>query len=183
MHAPWQPHTPPSSVNVALPPRCNWTLQVTLCCCRRFSFHSWRSVDFHTVWLWTEMTKLAKSDKIRSEIQECIPVGCVPPAAVAIGGGGVGGLHQATVMAFWCGGLVMAFCPPPRPYQKATFNQKATKPEGHNRRPLPPPPQGADPPGPGATTPPPRPAVRHAGISPAMHAGIVSPRGQNHRRL
>ena len=65
-----------------------------------------------------------------------------------------GGLHQATVMAFWCGGLVMAFCPP-RPYQKATFNQKATKPEGHNRRPHPPPhPRSRTPPGPGATTPP-----------------------------
>ena len=30
---------------------------------------------------------------------------------------------------------VMAFWPPRRPYQKAAFNQKATKPEGHNRRP------------------------------------------------
>ena len=54
------------------------------------------------------------------------------------------------VMAFWCGGLlvwclllwpsgVVAFCyglpAPQRPYQKASFNQKTTKPEGHNRRP------------------------------------------------
>ena len=84
-----------------------------------------------------------------------------------------GGLHQAIVMAFWCGGLLLwpllwpsgvvafwvvafwcgAFCcgclllwwpsvmasASRRPYQKAAFNQKATKPEGitedHNRRP------------------------------------------------
>ena len=50
--------------------------------------------------------------------------------------------------------LLWPSAPPPRPYQKATFNQKATKPEWHNRRPqqkaTPPqsrhPPLGADPP-------------------------------------
>ena len=76
-------------------------------------------------------------------------------------GGGGGSFHQSTGMAFWCGGLlvwwlsVMAFwcggpwCGgllvwwpsviafSPRPYQKAALNQKATKPEGHNRRPPP----------------------------------------------
>ena len=87
------------------------------------------------------MTKLAKSDKIRSEIQECIPVGCVPPAAVAIGGGGLG---VSTRPLLWPFGVVALLWPsapphPQRPYQKATFNQKATKPEGHNRRPHPPP--------------------------------------------
>ena len=63
------------------------------------------------------------------------------------------GWKWSSVMAFWCGLLVwwpsvMVFWLkglelPRRPYQKATFNQKATKPEGHNRRPPPdqPPPQ------------------------------------------
>ena len=87
-------------------------------------------------------------------------------------------------MAFWlkvvfCYGLAFscgAFCygllvervghpPPRRSYQKATFNQKATKPEGHNRTPHTPREQ----------TPPQRPAARHAGIPPAMHAGIAPP--------
>ena len=93
------------------------------------------------------MTKLVKSDKIRSEIQECIPVGCVLPAAVAVRGWR-GGLHQVTVMAFWCGGLVMAFCPSPQkahtrrpPSIRRPPNQKAIT-EGN----IPP---GADPPGPG----------------------------------
>ena len=47
------------SVSVALPPRCNWTLQAKLCCYRRFLFHSWRLVDYHIVWLYTKMTKIA----------------------------------------------------------------------------------------------------------------------------
>ena len=68
--------------------------------------------------------------------QECIPVGCVLPAAVAIPGG-VSTRHPLSVLAFWCGGLLLwPSAPSPRtPYQKVTFNQKATKPEGHNRRP------------------------------------------------
>ena len=66
-----------------------------------------------------------------------------------------------SVMAFWLKG----WTPPRRSYQKATFNQKATKPEGHNRRPHTPQEQ----------TPPQRPAARHAGIPPAMHAGIAPP--------
>ena len=89
--------------------------------------------------------------------QECIPVGCVMPAAVSVGGGGVwpsimafccGLLLCSFVMAFWFGGLLieggllvesglllwpsgMAFwlkgLEPRRPYQKAAFNQKTTK--------------------------------------------------------
>ena len=40
--------------------------------------------------------------------------------------------HCYGLLVWWpCYGLL----PPPRPYQKATFNQKTTKPEGHNRRP------------------------------------------------
>ena len=62
--------------------------------------------------------------------QECIPVGCVPPAAVAIWGG----VSTKNPLLLGASGVV-AFCPPQRPYQKAAFNQKATKPEGHNRRP------------------------------------------------
>ena len=53
-----------------------------------------------------------------------------------------GGLHQAPPSLCYglsCGGLLVWWPPPPppprRPYQKAAFNQKATKPEGHNRRP------------------------------------------------
>ena len=63
------------------------------------------------------------------------------------GGGGSPPGHSYGFLVWWpsgvvafCYGLlvwwsfVMAFCPPPRrPYQKATFNQKATKSEGHNR--------------------------------------------------
>ena len=43
-------------------------------------------------------------------------------------GGRRGGLHQAppSVMAFWCGGLLV---------WSSGRGQKATKPEGHNRRP------------------------------------------------
>ena len=68
-------------------------------------------------------------------------------------------LWPSGVVTFWCGGLLL--CPsgaplcygllvwclltPRRPYQKATFNQKATKPQGHNRRPQ----QKATPPRPG----------------------------------
>ena len=40
--------------------------------------------------------------------KECIPVGCILPAAVAVGGGGGGhGLHQASQVAFLCGGLLL----------------------------------------------------------------------------
>ena len=88
--------------------------------------------------------------------QECIPVGCVPPAAIAVWGVGVGGhgLHQAPQVAFWCGGLllwpsgvvpsgVVAFCygllaPEDHtrrpPSIRRPPNQKAIT-EGHNRRP------------------------------------------------
>ena len=108
------------------------------------------------------------------DTQECIPVGCVPPAAVSIRGVAFcrGILLWSSVMPFCYGGLlieggplvesglllwpsgvvpsgVVAFCygllverlgtpPPRRPYQKAAFNQKTTKPEGHNRMPHPP---------------------------------------------
>ena len=121
-------------------------------------------------------------------------------------------------MAFWCGGLllwpsgmlafwyagllvcclllwpsgvvpsVMAFWPPRRPYQKAAFNQKATKPEGHNSRPQQKAITEGYPPEAGTpcckacwvttcnacwdSTPP---AARHALIPPAMHAGIAPP--------
>ena len=61
--------------------------------------------------------------------QECIPVGCVPFASVAI---------------CWPGGLLHT-------------------------------PQSSHPPG--SRHPPPRPAARHAGIPPAMHAGIPHPPG------
>ena len=102
------------------------------------------------------------------QTQECIPVGCVPPAAVS-----VGGMAFCHGLWLWSSGLVafswkeafwlkMVFCysllvwwpsgwkgwnqseghQTRRPYQKATFNQKATKPEGHDRRPHP----RADPP-------------------------------------
>ena len=98
----------------------------------------------------------------------------------------------------WPSGVV-AFCygllpPPGRPYQMAAFNQKAPKPEGHNRRPQqkaitegqPPgkrhPPRTKHPPGsrhphqdqaPPPVADPPRPAARHAGVPPAMHAGTA----------
>ena len=56
-------------------------------------------------------------------------------------------------MAFWYVGILVLRVrnptAPRRPYQKAAFNQKTTKPEGHNRRPHPPGtrhPPGADPP-------------------------------------
>ena len=122
--------------------------------------------------------------------QECIPVGCVPPAAVAV----LGDLQQAPplllwpsgVVAFWCGGLL-----PPHPPEDHTRRlpsirrppkQKAIR-EGHNRRPQqkaiteghPPwsrPPQEQTP---QEQTPPWKPAARHAGIPPAMHAGIAPP--------
>ena len=59
------------------------------------------------------------------------PGGSAPGGRGSAGGGGV------VAVAFCCGLLlcpsgVVAFCPPRRPYQKATFNQKATTPEGHN---------------------------------------------------
>ena len=65
--------------------------------------------------------------------QECIPVGCIPLAAVAIGRGVMS--PPGTPLLLWPS--VMAFWPP--------------QPEGHNRRPHPPWEQasapGADPPG------------------------------------
>ena len=122
-------------------------------------------------------------------VQECIPVGCVPPATVPVGGAGVAvadlrgvrdacppggpnsfnfmqflgkygkiicwcprgvgtpslgkswihhwvGLHQATVMAFWCGGFlvwwpsgVVAF------WCGSLLLWPSAPPEGHTRRP------------------------------------------------
>ena len=98
-----------------------------------------------------------------------------------------------SVMAFWFGGLLIeggllvesglllwpSVVAPRRPYHKATFNQKATKPEGHNRRPHP----RAGPPGvgppragtPSSTGTPRRHAARHARIPPTMHTGIAPP--------
>ena len=115
-------------------------------------------------------------------------------------------------VAFW---LKVVFCygllvrpsgVVPSVMEKATFNQKDTKPEGHNRRPQQKaiteghtnPPQEQAPPweqaphrqiplnfplgcGPGnpqgmlGYPPSWRPAARHAGIPPAMHAGIATP--------
>ena len=108
---------------------------------------------------------------------------------------GGGGLHQATVMAFWCGGLLvwclLLWPLPPEdhtrrlPSIRRPPNQKAIT-EDHNRRPHPleqaspktrhPPDQAPPRPGtPQDQAPPWRPAARHAGIPPAMHAGIAPP--------
>ena len=64
--------------------------------------------DFFWVWNWTAFTRTINVTvflyhKIYNT-QECIPVACVPSAVVAVGGGS---LHQATVMAFWCGDLLV----------------------------------------------------------------------------
>ena len=141
-------------------------------------------------------------------------------------GGGVCTRHPSLLLwpsgmvAFWYGGLlvwcllvwwpsVTAFCYgllPPKPYQEAIFNQKATKPEGHQTRryqtrrspnqkvtkpeghqtrrpqqkaiteghtPWDQAPPRADPQAPPGTRHPP--AARHAGIPPAMHAGMAPP--------
>ena len=76
--------------------------------------------------------------------QECIPVGCVLPAAVA------GGVSTRA------------------PQEQTRRGLHQAPPQEHTPR---------------EQIPPWRPAARHAGIPPAMHAGIALPRGQNHRRL
>ena len=70
-----------------------------------------------------------------------------------------GGLHQASpsVMAFWCGGLLLWPSAPP-----SRHPPKSRHPPGI-RHPFP------------RSRPPWRPAARHAGILPAMHAGIAPP--------
>ena len=116
--------------------------------------------------------------------QECIPVGCVLPAAVAVRGGvstrpllwpsGVVAFCYGllvwwpSVMAFWCGGLLLWPSAPPEdhtrrlPSIRRPPNQKGIT-EDHNRRPHPPPQEQAlplqtrypPPPPPGADTTPP----------------------------
>ena len=110
--------------------------------------------------------KLKLHDAVQLK-QECIPVGCVPSAAVAVSPGGGGA------------------CPDQARPGPGTLPGPGTP---WTRHPLPgttsP---GADPPA--AGIPPTRhplweqtpPVARHAGIPPAMHAGIARPpRGQTH---
>ena len=80
------------------------------------------------------------------DLQECIPVGCVPSATIAVflvgGGGGVAFCYGLLVwwpfvMAFWLKGVSVRRDPPPstrRPYQKA-ITEDHFQLEGHSRRP------------------------------------------------
>ena len=117
---------------------------------------------------------LSKSKEIINFKQECIPVGCLPPAAVAVGGG-----WEVCLSACWDTPPGVGLETPPGVGLENTPWVWAW------RTPLARPlklPLGC---GPGnlqgmlgyTCPPPPRPA-RHAGISPARHAGIPPPRGQ-----
>ena len=123
--------------------------------------------------------------------QECIPVGCVPPPAVAVhGGGGVtsvhSGIHNPPIPPSGCGPGDHTGCGPGDP------PPPGCGPGDPLARPLnfPPPPPGVGLETPletckacWDTTPPRRPAARHAGIPPAMHAGIPPPCEQNDRQV
>ena len=85
------------------------------------------------------------------EKQECIPVGCVPPAAVVI----PGGLHQAPPGADPQSRPPQEQAPPWEQAPQSRYQLGAGTP------------LGADPPW--------RSAAMHAGIPPAMHAGIAPP--------
>ena len=87
--------------------------------------------------------------------QECIPVGCVPPAAVAIHGGGC--LPQC-MLGYTHTPQVWAWRPPPMGVGLET-------PRGCG--------PGDTPMGVDLETP--QIPARHAGIPPAMHAGIPPP--------
>ena len=109
--------------------------------------------NFSTVYIF----RIYLSLPVRMSKQECIPVGCVPSATVAICFGG-GSPH------------------PPHPPRAGT-SQEQTPQSRH----IPPPEQApleqAPPPGADPSCPP---VARHAGIPPAMHAGIAHPPAARH---
>ena len=103
--------------------------------------------------------------------QECIPVGCVPSAAVAVSPGGSASVH-AGIPAPLLGAAPRTRHPPgSRPPWEQTHPPGAAPWKQTPQTRYPP---GSRPPRPG-TPPPWRPVARHAGILPAMHAGISPP--------
>ena len=112
--------------------------------------------------------------------QECIPVGCIPPAAVAVTGG-EGPTHSPLEQTPW-----NRHPPPQSRHPLARSPSTSPLAVGLDQIPLNFP-LGC---GPGNLQgmleyhpPPRRPAARHARIPPAMHAGIAPPCEQNHRCL